>query len=602
MSDLSSVRAMLPIFNTFRTDEINLSEQSQIRVNHNLQRKYLLVPIALFIIVFLIHAFSPVITLSDSAWSVAVADSVLHEFNTDLNEYPSTLKADDWRVEKLPNGDYSYLPIGSPLLAVPFVWLAEQLSHWWFGIDDLHSYLKQTPLGPIPGIIEQKFASVLVALTALFIYWIALSQLNRKRAIFVALLFAFCTSAWSTASRALWQHGPSMLMLSISLWLLIKAQHNRKLAQYTALPLALSYVIRPTNSISIVILSLYIFFYYRSVFIRYILWSLPVAIPFIAYNFSIYGAPLSTYYHASRIGATDQLGLSLLGNLVSPGRGVFIYSPIFLLALPVMWRSVRQPKLFLSKDQGLHFATTLTIILHWLAISTFPHWIGGWSLGSRLFTDIIPYWLLLLLPQFAAVQFSGQWQNLARVSALGLVALLSFLMHWHGAADLNVYYWNRVPNNIDEHQERIWDWRDPPFLRGFLQPLLRITPDAVQYFDNDQSLLQQVQLEISSLDTSRTTLKFVLPEGILPLDDESFRQQFVVVDERPDATVIETKEGFGFGQKRTIVLRLSPAKNGPMQSAASTIQLFITTRNIWWTRWLELTLPWQDLKMPYQLI
>ena len=43
------------------------------------------------------------------------------------------------------------------------------------------------------------------------------AQTRRRWALCCGLAFAFATSAWSTASRALWEHGPSLLFLAIAL-------------------------------------------------------------------------------------------------------------------------------------------------------------------------------------------------------------------------------------------------------------------------------------------------------------------------------------------------------------------------------------------------
>jgi hypothetical protein len=55
--------------------------------------------------------------------------------------------------------------------------------------------------------------------------------------------------------RALWQHGPSMLMLTLALWLIVVAHERPWVVQFASLPLAFSYVVRPTNVVSIVFLA-----------------------------------------------------------------------------------------------------------------------------------------------------------------------------------------------------------------------------------------------------------------------------------------------------------------------------------------------------------
>ena len=66
-------------------------------------------------------------------------------------------------------------------------------------------------------LVEVAIASTLVALTAMLLFFTARLYLGAAGSIALALLFAFGTSAWSTASRALWQHAPAMLMLTAAL-------------------------------------------------------------------------------------------------------------------------------------------------------------------------------------------------------------------------------------------------------------------------------------------------------------------------------------------------------------------------------------------------
>jgi hypothetical protein len=98
--------------------------------------------------------------------------------------------------------------------------------------------------------VEVVLASFLVGATAAVIFYIALEFLPISFAASIALIFAFATPAWSTGSRALWQHTPSMLMLAIALWILVKAVERPYLVQFAAFPLAIAYCVRPTNAIA----------------------------------------------------------------------------------------------------------------------------------------------------------------------------------------------------------------------------------------------------------------------------------------------------------------------------------------------------------------
>jgi hypothetical protein len=72
--------------------------------------------------------------------------------------------------------------------------------------------------------------SIVVGLTALVLETVALQVMRRgrfrERLRLAALVFAFSTSAWSTASRSAWQHGPSMLCLTVGLWALLRSERR----------------------------------------------------------------------------------------------------------------------------------------------------------------------------------------------------------------------------------------------------------------------------------------------------------------------------------------------------------------------------------------
>lgn len=101
---------------------------------------------------------------------------------------------------------------------------------------------------------------------------------------------------WSTATRALWGHGPLILMLIVATLLLLNARRRGALAQYASIPLALSFIMRPTAAIPIAVLSGYVLVYYRAWFVRFMLWAACVAIPWMAFNIRTWGVALSPYY------------------------------------------------------------------------------------------------------------------------------------------------------------------------------------------------------------------------------------------------------------------------------------------------------------------
>jgi hypothetical protein len=246
----------------------------------------LLIPGILFLFVLASHSASRVATSYDSRWTVPGALSLLHHGDADLNEYEPLLRSNNFYslecidpqfqprrtqadLEHCTGRYFPIYPSGTTFLATPFVAVLQVLVKFvpkGIGWSDVTRAFFAGDFVTGRAVVEVLIASFLMAVAAVVIYAIAAMELSRAAAVGMALLFAFCTSAWSTGSRALWQHGPSMLMLSLALYALIRAEQNPKFARYAALPLAFAYVIRPTNAIPILLFSLYVLLRFRREF------------------------------------------------------------------------------------------------------------------------------------------------------------------------------------------------------------------------------------------------------------------------------------------------------------------------------------------------
>lgn len=414
--------------------------------------------IIIFFVVLVSHFSTKLYTSGDSIWSIPTAISIVKEGNVNLDEYKDIAEAYSYYGIRVVDGHlYNDFPIGVSLLALPFVFAVELFSS---SFSYPVSLQLSKDLFSAVGNLEIFVASFVVAVTAIFIYFIARKFLGVTQSFLAVFVFAFCTSAWSTASRALWQHGPTMLMLSIALFLILSARGRPHLVQFASLPLAFSYVVRPTNSISIALLTIFIFSEYRKYFLRYVLWSLSVVIPFLIFNYSIYDSILSPYYIPQRIGASPHFLEAMAGNLISPGRGIFIFIPIFLLSLVGIYLKV-QTKQFKKLDSFL----IAIILLHWIVISSFPFWFGGWTIGPRLFSDMVPYFVYFLLALLTEIpKFSPAIRRLS-VIILFILITTSFFIHYESTT-MSAWFWNEKPLNVNDYPARLWNWSDIQFLRG----------------------------------------------------------------------------------------------------------------------------------------
>ena len=458
---------------------------------------------------------SPVVldnTVMDSVWTVPIAMSIIEQGNTDLDEYRNSVTARQfYGAETVQTHIQPYFPIGTPVLVVPFVYI---ISHYAAAVRsfDLYEHLKSTGPDGVTYQIELFLASLIVALVAMIIYLIGRRSLNRAQSLLLVAIFAFGTSAWSTASRALWQHGPSMLMLSLTLYLFLRAQDDPRWVQFAGLPLALSYVIRPTNSISIVILTALVLFQYRQYFFRYIAWAATVAVPFALFNLHVYGALLSPYYAANRIGASAHLGEALLGTLFSPSRGLYVFSPIFILIICGIVLKIRA-----GEFNKLDLALVSIPALHWIAISSFPVWWGGDSYGPRFFTDMVPYLIYFLIPVVARVTLPRRVGDYLLLGVFACLTLASVFTHYRGATQQAAINWNAGREGVltEVNAARVWDWHDPQFLRGLRPGRLEVEPQYVYLSVSESDTRDLVfRLTVRNLGDKELSWRVIEPQGI----------------------------------------------------------------------------------------
>jgi surface polysaccharide O-acyltransferase-like enzyme len=162
-----------------------------------------------------------------------------------------------------------------------------------------------------------------------------------------------------------------------------------------------------------------------------------------------------------RVGSLRSVLSALPGHLISPSRGLFIYSPVFLFAICGMFLKKK-------KNQWKNLDSLLLgiIFFHWILISLFPMWWGGHSYGPRYFSDLIPYFIYFTVPFIGALFGSEIRKKVVPLTCFLVLLFFSFFVHLRGATAQEVYRWNFDPTNIDLNPGRVWDCKDIQFLRG----------------------------------------------------------------------------------------------------------------------------------------
>src|SRR5262249_53004691 len=158
----------------------------------------------------------------------------------------------------------------------------------------------------------------------------------------------------------------------------------------------------------------------------------------------VYGAWLPAYYTPGFYTRNYFIADALAGNLFSPARGLFVFSPILVLSIVglAMKTSSRRATL-------LDLAIAATIVLPWIGISVSNgDWWGGDSYGPRFFSDLLPYFTYLLLPVFAWIESAGGVRYAVTVTVVGALAVFSVGVHAQGALNRATSDWNVYPVSV----------------------------------------------------------------------------------------------------------------------------------------------------------
>jgi hypothetical protein len=461
-----------------------------------------LVAAMLFGLALVVFLLTPIHDVTDSAYSMLASESLLKHRTFTLDQYALPRYAPKYWVDYVSNGPlytvelnnghlYYFFPPGNQVLSAPFVAVLNA-----FGVSAANADGTYNPEGETT--IEYVLAAFLMAgLTVIFFYTGRL-VLSLKWSIVVALFGAFGTQIFSTASRVLWTDTWGTFLLGLTLWMIMRRETRKGELQGVVLGtlLAWLYFVRPTFSVHIIAITIYVLLCQRKYFVQCVTTGAVWLALFCWYSWHNFHHLLPSYYRASRL-YFGVFWTALAANIVSPGRGLLVYVPVlfFIGYLLVRYRKqMRYPRIVVM--------ALCVVVVHLAIISCFGHWWGGYSYGPRFSTGLVPWFVILAILGLQGRNISLEKRiPLASLTAralelsLGSVLLIvSIAINALGAADRNTTYWNVRPQNIDLHPERNWDWRQPQFLAGFLHPPF---PDVVPGLLDQQAILLDATKAVS---------------------------------------------------------------------------------------------------------
>ena len=309
------------------------------------------------------------------------------------------------------NGRYvSKSPPGSAVSAIPVYTVASVLT------NSIPTRSHMNTLG--------KQAAALYCALAVGFFMIIVTRLFPTAAVPATILFALGTTLWSTASQALWMHGPATFCVCLGLWFLLCPREalSPREAFWAGLCLGLGVACRPTVAILLlcVVLALAIGRKWKLV-LGLCLGCLAPLAALGLYNIHYTGSLGTGGYGEEAFRWGTPLWLGLAGLTVAPSRGLFFFTPASVLALVGTYSLLRRSPAMQEERRlilvGANAGAAFTIILY----AKWWGWHGGWSYGPRFLTEIMPIVCLMF-----AVAYSQLPKPRMRWLAAALVALSVF--------------------------------------------------------------------------------------------------------------------------------------------------------------------------------
>jgi len=420
--------------------------------------------IILFLVLFLVY--NTVTGVGFISGDVAPASILPIALITNQNVYL------DFATAFISSPDYSYaftfvhghyvsiFPVVTPILVTPLYAISYILCNVFtvpFGDKDFF-------------ILAKSSAAFVAALAGVFVYLSGKELFSKRIAILTTFVFAFATSTWSISSQALWQHGTAELLLAASIYLIIRNEKKESRIHILVLGILSGLVIfnRPPDSILLLPILVYTIWYQRKKLQFYLFGGLMGALPFICYNYSLFGNIFGGYAeNLSLFVLNTNFSVHFIGLLVSPNAGLFIFCPVLILSIFGFYLIWKEPA---SCKKTLLLIAGLAVVFEIILYSFYTYWAASvFCFGPRYLTDLIPI-LCLSIGYFLEEWFGkgasrhlGLKKWVVSIIVCGLV-VSSVCIQFVGAF---YYSWSSNENQA-MNDDRVWNLSDSIIVNSYI--------------------------------------------------------------------------------------------------------------------------------------
>ena len=428
----------------------------------------------LFLLTVTVYLATPVRPLTDSAFTLLLAESVLDHGDLTLERYfpAGTGSSHQYQLERV--GDhlrYRY-PMAGAVLAVPVA--AVYRAAGWSVVSPEGRYDPHAAAW-----LQHGMASFLTAFSVV-LGWALLLRAGVRGGVALgsAALFAVGTTLWSNCAQALWSDCIAMPFVLGGLALVVgsgvggdpetKPTRGWHIAYWAAAATLVSWgvIVRPVNAVPVAAVAVWLLWRSWPAGIVFAtvggVWAVALAL----FHLQVLGQIWPTYFTGPTM-ALRHFAEGASGLLISPSRGLFVFTPFILVGGWWAWRYRRW-----VPCRSVLLLACAWVVAHWAFNACNRIWWGGFCYGPRLMTGALPGLLLLTGLAVEGRLRAGLPQRWGRramvVGPFVLAALFSIWVQARAAVAPAVHTWNELPVTVDKQPGRAWDWAEPQFLTGLL--------------------------------------------------------------------------------------------------------------------------------------
>lgn len=319
---------------------------------------------------------------------------------------------------------YSNKAPGTTVAGVPFYLVLSRVE-MAFGLD-----LQDATVSLVNAYLIHLFVSVLPACLGVAAMYgvVRAGRGSRSQALAVAAVLAFGSLLFPLSTELI-GHGPALAWVALGLLFLESGPTDRRAAlALSGLFLGMAVLTEYITAITLLFVLIYVTWTSRRQVVWLIAGGIPPLMLYLFYHQVCFGraVTMATAFSnplflrpgmaAGQFGAFSPVVFCKL--LFSPYRGLFFYSPVFLLSLPAIWLWIRD-----NPRRPLPWLCAANMGAYVLLLACFAGWHGGATPGPRYLTASLPFWVLPLQRTMRVRRLRPLLTLLAAVSVMNMLVV-----------------------------------------------------------------------------------------------------------------------------------------------------------------------------------